>query len=296
MQKVALNKDEKLYLIRRFLFYYILFVILELQVMFVCIKFCNLFIPITAGIFGTAGIVPLTATAIAMFIEYRNVNGTTCKVHWKYWGALAIVMFGLWAGGYFLSGMLADPSKVHYLKDSFDKKIPFDYKWIPLYMMVYPFFLLPYFTLDNKDEIVILSYSYLFMLGISYIVFVTVPVSFLRTATVQSVDFPTWLINKVYGSDPPWNCLPSTHCGVAIVSAIALWRSSNRKLGVWGALTALLIGTSTLFTKQHYILDVIAGYALGSITYWAIHTIYFNRTTIIKKMKEQGSIFMNHGR
>ena len=62
------------------------------------------------------------------------------------------------------------------------------------------------------------------------------------------------------------NCFPSLHVAHAFVSAFACWhvhRSVGVGLGVW----AFLIGLSTLFTKQHYALDVIAGIVLASIAY-----------------------------
>jgi membrane-associated phospholipid phosphatase len=41
----------------------------------------------------------------------------------------------------------------------------------------------------------------------------------------------------------------------------------HRGVGIAAALSASLIGLSTLFTKQHYILDVIAGILLACAAY-----------------------------
>jgi membrane-associated phospholipid phosphatase len=34
---------------------------------------------------------------------------------------------------------------------------------------------------------------------------------------------------------------------------------------------ATLVGVSTLTTKQHYIIDVVAGFALAVVSYWIVH-------------------------
>ena len=38
-------------------------------------------------------------------------------------------------------------------------------------------------------------------------------------------------------------------------------------MGAVACIWALLVGVSTLYTKQHYILDVIAGAVIGSVAY-----------------------------
>ena len=53
---------------------------------------------------------------------------------------------------------------------------------------------------------------------------------------------------------------------VASVSALTCWRV-HRGLGIAATVCAALVGLSTLYTKQHYILDVIAGILLASIAY-----------------------------
>jgi len=79
----------------------------------------------------------------------------------------------------------------------------------------------------------------------------------------------------VQGSDPPWNCLPSTHCAVAMLAALAILES-DRRLGVWAVATAVGIGVSTMYTKQHYLVDVLAGFTLAGLTWWALWWIWRN--------------------
>jgi len=50
------------------------------------------------------------------------------------------------------------------------------------------------------------------------------------------------------------------------VSALTCYRV-HRGVGIAAALCASLIGASTLYTKQHYVLDVIAGILLACLAY-----------------------------
>ncbi|MDQ3171123.1 MAG: phosphatase PAP2 family protein [Acidobacteriota bacterium] len=62
----------------------------------------------------------------------------------------------------------------------------------------------------------------------------------------------------------PYNCFPSLHVAHSFVSALSGYRV-HRGLGVAALAGALLVGVSTLFTKQHYVLDVAAGVLLASL-------------------------------
>ena len=48
----------------------------------------------------------------------------------------------------------------------------------------------------------------------------------------------------------------------------------HRGVGIATALCASLIGVSTLYTKQHYVVDVIAGLFLASVAYVAFLRSY----------------------
>ena len=62
--------------------------------------------------------------------------------------------------------------------------------------------------------------------------------------------------------DAPLNCFPSLHVAHSFVSALAVGRV-HRSLGALATVAAMLVGISTLFTRQHYIADVVAGAALA---------------------------------
>jgi membrane-associated phospholipid phosphatase len=78
--------------------------------------------------------------------------------------------------------------------------------------------------------------------------------------------FALWGLRFLYEADPPFNCFPSLHVAHSFVSALTCFRLS-RRLGITTGICAALVGISTLFTKQHYVLDVLAGVALAGLSY-----------------------------
>ncbi|HEX2659895.1 MAG TPA: phosphatase PAP2 family protein, partial [Polyangia bacterium] len=69
--------------------------------------------------------------------------------------------------------------------------------------------------------------------------------------------------------DPPCNVFPSLH--VAHTSSLALiLHHENPTLGRIVIVLALLLAVSTLTTKQHFIADVLAGFALAGLSRWLV--------------------------
>lgn len=81
------------------------------------------------------------------------------------------------------------------------------------------------------------------------------------------------------GSAMAYNLLPSFHCinstlcylGVAGRKEIPLW------FRIYSLLTSLLIFASTVFVKQHYVLDVITGIALAALVYALCKIFHWGR-------------------
>jgi membrane-associated phospholipid phosphatase len=59
------------------------------------------------------------------------------------------------------------------------------------------------------------------------------------------------------------NSFPSMHTSVATLTALYL----QPHIGTWAFVFPVLIGLSCLFTKQHYVVDLPAGAALGWLAY-----------------------------
>lgn len=80
-------------------------------------------------------------------------------------------------------------------------------------------------------------------------------------------DLFSRLIRDVYASDQPYNDFPSLHASLSTVFAIH-WLRVDRRLGVPVAIWTALIVLSTVFVKQHYVPDAVAGVVLAAIASW----------------------------
>ena len=69
-----------------------------------------------------------------------------------------------------------------------------------------------------------------------------------------------------FDSHPRHHKFPSLHVAYSFVSALTCYRV-HRGVGAVAALWAALIGVSTLYTKQHYVADVIAGALAACVAY-----------------------------
>jgi membrane-associated phospholipid phosphatase len=100
--------------------------------------------------------------------------------------------------------------------------------------------------------------AYLMVMIVSYVGFLVYPTVAPRPAQVFGDGFSAWTLRLAYSLDPPHGCFPSLHVAYSFVSAFTCYRV-NRGVGVAAAVWATLIGISTVYTKQHYVVDVIAG-------------------------------------
>jgi membrane-associated phospholipid phosphatase len=74
------------------------------------------------------------------------------------------------------------------------------------------------------------------------------------------------LLRWVYAHDQPYNAFPSSHVYLTVLCGLLWmrWKPGGRLIWMIGVLG---ISLSTLFTKQHYLLDVISGATLAGLAY-----------------------------
>ena len=148
-----------------------------------------------------------------------------------------------------------------------DRALPLLPSWALIYGALYLFLiLLPIFVVRQDDGIRYTLFAYLLIWTTAYAFFALYPTVAPRTDSVTGEGFAVWGLRLLYSSDPPYNCFPSLHVAHSFVSALACHRI-HRRLGIVAIFAAALVALSTLLTKQHYILDVIAGVVLALVAY-----------------------------
>ena len=76
-----------------------------------------------------------------------------------------------------------------------------------------------------------------------------------------------WFLASVQSIDPPGNVFPSLHVAHTTMLALILIKDRPR-LGRVALAMATALALSTLTTKQHFIADVVSGYALAFFGRW----------------------------
>jgi membrane-associated phospholipid phosphatase len=158
---------------------------------------------------------------------------------------------------------------------SLDARIPQQPAWVLVYGALYLFLiLLPVFVVRQEELIRRTVFAYLAVWIAAYVCFFLYPTVAPRSGDAVVGDgFAAWGLRFLYASDPPYNCFPSLHVAHSFVSALSTYRV-HRGLGIVASIFALMVGVSTLFTRQHYILDVIAGIFLA----FAAYAVFLRKT------------------
>ncbi len=173
--------------------------------------------------------------------------------------AVLMLFLFLLAPAYIVIAELMPGRTLHAPELAFDRAVPLWSAWALVYGPLYLFLILvPLFVVRQPQQIRRTLLAYLTVWLTAFTGFLLYPTVAPRPAHVIGSGFAAWGLRFLYEADPPFNCFPSLHVAHSFVSAMACYRV-HRGVGAAGTLCAALVGVSTLFTKQHYVLDVVAG-------------------------------------
>jgi membrane-associated phospholipid phosphatase len=168
---------------------------------------------------------------------------------------------------YFVIGLLTQGRTTYAPELWLDRALPVQPAWMFVYGSLYVFaVILPILVVRQGELSGRAMQAYLLVIAVSYVGFLLYPTVGPRPARVFGDGFSAWSLRLVYSLDSPYNCFPSLHVAYAGVSALTCFRV-HRGVGVIAGMWAGLIGVSTLYTKQHYLADVIAGALAAGVAY-----------------------------
>jgi len=100
---------------------------------------------------------------------------------------------------------------------------------------------------------------------VSYVIYLLFP-TYVDRPKIVAQDFLSQLVVFIYGNDRPYNALPSGHTYTTLIISIFWFYWLPKQRYLWVAI-AIVVILSTLFTKQHAILDLITASILAFICY-----------------------------
>lgn len=145
-----------------------------------------------------------------------------------------------------------------------DRRVPF-LPWTGwIYASVFVLPLLPCVLAEGREEVGKLVRAFLGMTTFCSAVFFIFPTVYPRPPMPDAAG--GFALAVVRSLDTARNCLPSQHVAAAFLSAFFV-RRHGRPLGNAALALAAAIAVSTLTTKQHYLWDVLAGFAVACAAY-----------------------------
>jgi len=169
---------------------------------------------------------------------------------------------------YFVIALIVRQRPVLYSPElALDRMIGVQPAWALVYFSLYIFVIvLPMLVLRERELFRRAMLGYLAVMLTAYAGFLLYPTTAPRTDAVEGTGFAAWMLGLIYSLDAPYNCFPSLHVAYSYVAALACYRV-HRQVGIAAIAWATLIGVSTMYTKQHYVADVLAGTAMGIAAY-----------------------------
>ncbi|MEI6092060.1 MAG: phosphatase PAP2 family protein [bacterium] len=165
------------------------------------------------------------------------------------------------------------PSYLHLF--SFEKLIPFIDWTVWVYISDYVFIGVAFILLSDRDNMNKIYYSQIFLLFVSMFIFFIFPTTYPRPQ-VEYSGFTGFFLQLLHSSDSPGNACPSIHVAMTFLGGYGFIKE-KKNLFPFFMIWAVLISLSTLTVKQHYVVDVIAGFIMSVIFYYLGQKIFKRR-------------------
>lgn len=167
----------------------------------------------------------------------------------------------------------------HIMYCSLDLYIPFIGQFVIAYFFWFAYMAigLLYLGFKSKEDFYKLVIFLALSMSISYIIFIIYPNAQFPRPIITNTDMFSKLVMFLYSIDGTNNVFPSIHVANAIgvhVSLINCNRLKNKnKVKILSLVAMISICASTVFIKQHSIIDVAGGVILAMIIYILVYKI-----------------------
>lgn len=179
------------------------------------------------------------------------------------------ILVGLFLSLYSPINFIAGSWPAGSAETALDRAIPFIPAWVYIYALLYVLLPLPLVLPSPRPAFRRICASFVFTSLVSFVVFLLFPVHMdLRPTDLDTTEFANWILALIHRVDTPANCLPSLHVSLSLLAALCAW-SLDRAVGRIAIPLALVVALSTLLVKQHWVWDMLTGWALG-FSVWAV--------------------------
>jgi len=187
-------------------------------------------------------------------------------------GILALTLIGWLSIYFFVNRLKVEPQNRIDLATSLDRRIPFVPQLALIYFSTYIFVIQPFIILSEARQFYWMLASFGSITVIASLIHALVPSKIERNEMLVAEGLSSQLIVLFQRTCKPYGNFPSMHVALSVPVVGANFLVAGPVAGSIALIWAILIALSTLFTKQHYLLDVLAGLIGGItiylLTYW----------------------------
>jgi membrane-associated phospholipid phosphatase len=175
-------------------------------------------------------------------------------------------VFIIWMVLYFSTNYLSQFRNYTTLELPIDRLIPFVPFFVIFYIASVFVTFVPYFVVKKIEDYRKVAKLYLFIIIVSCIIYLIIPVKATRPEFIPTNIFGS-LVAFIYAKILPYNLFPSLHVSLNLTATLVSLKY-KRILGY--ALVPITLGImiSTLFIKQHYLVDLIAAIIISFVFYY----------------------------
>jgi membrane-associated phospholipid phosphatase len=221
--------------------------------------------PLTA-IIGIANLAALYAVIRISVVSRRRSSRLAERLSRPFPDPIPILVLAVLGPMYMVIAVMIRGRTLFIPELALDRALPLQPGWVFVYWSQWVFSFLPVFVVRGLELRRRTVLAYLTIVIVAYVGFLLYPTVGPRPAQVVGEDFFAWSLRALYDFDPPYNCFPSLHVAYSFLAALTAYRV-HRRLGIAALVWAVLIAVSTLYTKQHYVVDVIAGMFIAYAAY-----------------------------
>ncbi len=174
------------------------------------------------------------------------------------------LMVCIWVAAHFVTNKRAQRRRSCYsTKTYLDNAIPFVPNMAFFYFSGFVLANFAYFLLGSTEYFPRIAVGYGIQFVVSISLYALYPCRMDRHEGFIPNSAPGYWLAVFQRISKPFNAFPSMHVSYCLFSAVAIWGYGFRSEGFVLIIWALLVALSTLLTRQHNLVDVITGAALG---------------------------------
>lgn len=208
----------------------------------------------------------------------------------RYGWICGFLFFGLQYGMYRLADWISRITGT--IDNAFPPKIAFIDDKIPVIAIFAVIYVYSYFfwicgpiaaSLTEKKNFINYIIGLLAAYIIGFLIFIFMPTCMDREAEglmeiANGSGIANFMLRTIYGADGSgmaFNLFPSYHCLISLYCYLGVARRPEISKGfrIYSLVMTILICMSTVFTKQHYFIDIIGGLGISLVCYFAVALI-----------------------